>query len=293
MTRRLNVAACFLVVALLTTCIPVFAATHTIKKGDTLSSIAAKNKTTVSKLAKANGLKETSILNIGKTITIPGTATAKKQPNRATTVTRQTTTAVHTHSSSACLREGPSTNARKVAVLPIGTSLKLISRNGKWAKVALPNGVCGFVYRPLLSVGASPSPKQTAKAAPAESAACADSTLIQTALACRGTVYRRGGTSRGGFDCSGFTRYVYAKYGVALPHSSAAQASKGAAVSKSDLQPGDLVFFQTSSRGISHVGIYIGNGNFVHAASRGRGVTVDSINSSYYGPRYRGARRVG
>ena len=294
MTRRLNAAACFFtVLAFVFVSIPASASSYKIKKGDTLSSIAAKNNTTVAKLTKANGLRETSILSIGKSLTIPGKAPQK--PNRAAKVTRPTSTVVHTNASSACLRTGPSTTSRKVCVLPSGITLKMLSRNGNWAKVALPNGVCGFVYRPLLATGPGNSQKSstTAAAAPPKAETSCDSSLIQTALACRGTSYRRGGTSRGGFDCSGFTRYVYAKYGVSLPHSSAAQAGKGAAVAKSDLQPGDLVFFQTSRRGISHVGIYIGGGNVVHAASRGRGVTVDSINSSYYAPRYRGARRVG
>ena len=102
------------------------------------------------------------------------------------------------------------------------------------------------------------------------------SSLIQTALLCRGDRYTRGGTSRGGFDCSGFTRYIFAKYGIVLPHSSAAQSQMGTAVSRGELQAGDLVFFQTNRRGISHVGIYVGDNRFVHAATYGRGVTTDS-----------------
>ncbi len=293
MTRRFNAAACLIIIMLVAALVlPANAATYKIKKGDTLSSIAAKNKTTVAKLLKANGLKETSILTIDKTLTVPGSTAAKKPVNRAARATRPTNTSVHTNTNCACLRSGPSTSARKITVLPEGITLKLLSSSGKWAKVALPDGVCGFVYRPLLAAGAGQGAQAAKSTASAPKEEAAPSTLIQTALACRGTVYRRGGTSRGGFDCSGFTRYVYAKYGVSLPHSSAAQASRGVSVDKSQLQPGDLVFFQTGGRGISHVGIYIGNGNFVHAASRGRGVTVDSINSGYYSPRYRGARRV-
>ncbi len=293
MIRRFNAAAyLFIVVLLAASILRADAATYKIKKGDTLSSIAAKNKTTVAKLLKANGLKDTSILTIDKTLIIPGSPAAKKPVNRAAKATRPTNTSVHTNTNCACLRSGPSTSANKIAVLPEGITLKLLSTSGKWAKVAMPDGVCGFVYRPLLAAGAGQVAEtgKSVDAAPRQEAAA--STLIQTALACRGTAYRRGGTSRGGFDCSGFTRYVYAKYGVSLPHSSAAQASRGISINRSDLQPGDLVFFQTTGRGISHVGIYIGNGNFVHAASRGRGVTVDSINSGYYSPRYRGARRV-
>ena len=117
--------------------------------------------------------------------------------------------------------------------------------------------------------------------------------LIRTALMYRGSRYARGGTSRGGFDCSGFTRYVFAKYGIRLPHSSAAQSRIGKPVSRGSLQPGDLVFFnRTYRRGVSHVGIYVGDGKFVHASTHGRGVRVDSLNQPYYTPRYCGARRM-
>ncbi|NUQ69894.1 MAG: C40 family peptidase [Chthonomonadales bacterium] len=116
--------------------------------------------------------------------------------------------------------------------------------------------------------------------------------VVRTAYAYRGARYRYGGASRGGFDCSGFTSYVYRKQGVSLPHSAAAQSRIGKKVAKSALKAGDLVFFATTGRGVSHVGIYSGNGRFIHASSaRGR-VREDSLNSGYYSERYRGARRV-
>jgi cell wall-associated NlpC family hydrolase len=125
-----------------------------------------------------------------------------------------------------------------------------------------------------------------------ESNSSSSSTIVRTAFSYRGARYRYGGSSQSGFDCSGFTRHVYAKNGIYLPHSSSAQAQCGKRVSKNELQAGDLVFFSTTRRGISHVGIYVGNGQFVHASSsRGR-VRVDSLNEGYYRERYRGARRV-
>ncbi|MCC6444858.1 MAG: C40 family peptidase [Armatimonadetes bacterium] len=117
--------------------------------------------------------------------------------------------------------------------------------------------------------------------------------VVGTAYAYQGMPYRRGGTtSRSGFDCSGFTRYIYRKSGVNLPHSSRSQYGVGRPVSKSGLQKGDLVFFRTTRRGISHVGIYAGNGKFIHASNHSRGVTVDSLGSAYYSKRYVGAKRV-
>ena len=94
-----------------------------------------------------------------------------------------------------------------------------------------------------------------------------------------GTPYRSAGSSPSGFDCSGFTQYVYANFGGSLPHSSASQYGYGTAVSKSELEAGDLVFFSNSSR-ISHVGIYVGGGTFIHSPQAGDSVKISSFSSS-------------
>ncbi len=275
-------------IALISISFPTAAASYKIKQGDTLWEIAAKHHTTVAKIAKANRLSENSVLPLGKSITIPGTSQTR-QTNRHSIASRQMSSTAHTSANSVCLRAGGSTSSRKITTLDRGTTLKVLSRNGKWAKVALSNGVCGYVYRPLMATG--PGSITSSSVASTGDPAGSDA-LVRTALAYRGTRYSRGGTGRGGFDCSGFTRHIYAKYGVSLPHSSAAQSGIGQSVSKGELAPGDLVFFATSRRGISHVGIYIGESRFVHASNHGRGVTVDSLGSSYYSSRYRGARRV-
>jgi cell wall-associated NlpC family hydrolase len=117
-------------------------------------------------------------------------------------------------------------------------------------------------------------------------------TLVRTALAYRGTPYRFGARGQSAFDCSGFTSYLFAEEGVGLPRTAAQQFRKGVVVPKAQLQPGDLVFFKnTYKRGVSHVGIYIGNGNFVHASSGGRAVRVDSLDRAYYRRHWAGARR--
>lgn len=106
-----------------------------------------------------------------------------------------------------------------------------------------------------------------------------------------GTKYVSGGTSTNGFDCSGFTMYVFDKIGINLPHQSGSQYQMGTDVSLDEMRPGDLVFFNTSGKGISHVGIYVGDGEFAHASSS-RGVTISSLSDSYYVNRYVGAKRI-
>jgi len=115
------------------------------------------------------------------------------------------------------------------------------------------------------------------------------STLVDHALSLQGAPYVFGGTSRSGFDCSGYTQYVYKGSGISLPRTAAEQFRVGSSVSRAQLQSGDLVFFSTYASGASHVGIYIGGGRFVDASNSGVGIS--SLNSGYYASRYIGARR--
>jgi Cell wall-associated hydrolases (invasion-associated proteins) len=118
------------------------------------------------------------------------------------------------------------------------------------------------------------------------------SLIIEHALSLLGTPYIFGGTTRNGIDCSGFTRYVFAGSGIYLPRTSYEQYNMGEAVSRNDLQPGDLVFFTTYAKGASHVGIYIGGGRFVQASNPASGVKISNLSENYYCSRYLGARRV-
>jgi len=114
--------------------------------------------------------------------------------------------------------------------------------------------------------------------------------LIVIAKSKLGSPYSFGSLGPSAFDCSGYTSYVFRQMGISLPRTASSQAYGGVKVAKANLKKGDLVFFNTYG-GISHVGIYIENGNFIHASSYGSGVVVSNINDSYYAPRYVTAAR--
>lgn len=146
---------------------------------------------------------------------------------------------------------------------------------------------------------AVPAPVVQQVSAPAPVAAPPSNTgrgqsLVNVAMRYRGYPYAWGGSSPGGFDCSGFTKYVASSaLGVGLGNSTGSQVGAGVAVSPKNLEPGDLVFFvNTYQSGLSHVGIYIGGGQMIHAGSERTGVTVSNIWDSYWGPKFYAARRL-
>ncbi len=118
--------------------------------------------------------------------------------------------------------------------------------------------------------------------------------LIFTALGHLGVPYKRGGSTEAlGFDCSGFVQNLYSNtFGLVLPRSAAEQAKATEPIEPQDLRPGDLVFFNTMRRAFSHVGIYMGDGKFIHAPRSGQKVRVESMKTSYWEKRFNGARRV-
>ena len=117
--------------------------------------------------------------------------------------------------------------------------------------------------------------------------------IIQTALEFLGTPYRNGGSDPSGFDCSGFVQFVFARHGTPLPREVRTQFQEGQKINLDDVEPGDLVFFETVSRGASHVGIAVGDGRFVHAPSSRGVVRVEPYTASYWSRRFVGARRLG
>ena len=119
------------------------------------------------------------------------------------------------------------------------------------------------------------------------------SDLVVTAMGFLGVPYRRGGNTDAGFDCSGFVRAMYQRtMGLLLPRQANEQAAATQAIDKQELQPGDLVFFNTMKRAFSHVGIYVGDGKFIHSPKPGAQVRVEDMGQAYWKHRFDGARRV-
>jgi cell wall-associated NlpC family hydrolase len=145
---------------------------------------------------------------------------------------------------------------------------------------------------PTPASGSKPAASAAPPSVPEFRAAISEYEVVGTALDLRGVPYKNGGTDPGGFDCSGFTQYVFAKYGVSLPREVRDQFNTGTPVDRKALEPGDLIFFTTTEPGASHVGIAVGGDEFVHAPSTSGVVRVERFSSSYWAPRFIGGRRV-
>ena len=161
--------------------------------------------------------------------------------------------------------------------------------------------VCALVVQPAIAADASEAlPAETQAESPETTQAERVSAggrvqkVIEDALQLVGIRYRRGGSStETGFDCSGFVGYVFReRLGLALPRTSREISRAGEPVDQNELEPGDLVFFNTMRHAFSHVGIYLGDNQFVHAPRSGRAVRVEDLRDRYWAKRYNGARRI-
>ena len=191
------------------------------------------------------------------------------------------------------VRKGPSTSYDKIATLVHGTKVTVKSTSNGWSQITSEN-ITGYVSDQYLS-STKPSIGSSSDTNSSTSSTSA-SKVISYAKQLLGKPYVWGAQGPNGFDCSGFTYYVFKNAaGITLPRTSAAQSKYGMAVSKSNLKPGDLVFFDTSgpnNGGVTHCGMYIGDGQFIHAASGQGKVVINNLNSSYYVNAYVNARRV-
>jgi cell wall-associated NlpC family hydrolase len=181
------------------------------------------------------------------------------------------------------MRSGPGTDYGRVLILYQGATVELLSLDNGWYKISY-NGTVGYVSSVYITPGKAAEPGDTNVAAQAVS-------LAKTYLGVR---YVYGGSSPSGFDCSGFSQYIYRQLGYSINRTASTQFNNdGSAVSKANLQVGDLVFFRApdSSKSATHVGIYIGDNQFIHASSTGRKVMISEFNN-WYGSIFVGGRRI-
>ena len=205
------------------------------------------------------------------------------------------------------VRQEANTTSSIVTTVPVNTEVQVYSEENGWSKVKV-NNVEGYISSSLLSDNkqeTSRAQKSTRKSSSTKNktskkatnttanvpASGNGSSIVATARKYLGYKYVYGGSSPStGFDCSGFTSYVFKQHGISLNRTAAGQYSNGVAVSRSNLQPGDLVMFGKSR--INHVAIYIGGGQIIHASTPSTGVRIDSLSTGYYNNNYVGARRI-
>lgn len=185
------------------------------------------------------------------------------------------------------VRSQPNTSSSVVTKVYAGDTVELVALKDGWYSVK-----CGDVSGYIKADYVSPYTKAASSSIGSQVVALAKKYL--------GTPYVYGGASASGFDCSGFTMFIFKQFGYSLPHSATSQWNAvSTSVARSDLQPGDLVMFcdpsRSAGKACSHVGIYIGDGQFIHASSgsSGKYVRVSSLSEGYYNTYYKGARRVG
>ena len=185
------------------------------------------------------------------------------------------------------VRAGANTDSQILASIDTGTVVTVNGFVDGWYDVTCKYGTEGYIRSDFLDLTTS-------------SATSSGSGIVATAKQYLGTRYVYGGAAPGGFDCSGFTMYVYKQYGYSLPHTASGQWQSGLGTrvySIGSLQPGDLVFFNDPSRNAgkacSHAGIYVGGGQFIHASSsRSRGVIISDLTSGYYNTYFVGGIHV-
>lgn len=220
-------------------------------------------------------------LVVGTITLLPGTAAFAATTSPAITAIEAQATV---NASSLNMRSGPSTSYSVMHVLWKGNIVKVIGESSGWYQIRLSDGRVGWASGQYLILNSQANTRQQKVDA-----------VIAYAKSFIGTPYVYGGDSPsdGGFDCSGFTKYVFGNYGYSLKRISKDQALNGTYVSRAYLQPGDLIFYSFEGNGvISHVGIYLGNGKMIHSPKTGDTVKITDVATSYWRGRYVTARRI-
>ena len=236
----------------------------------------------------------------------------QEQPAEEVVAQQTSTKTKYVNSTTVNVRKEANTSSTIVTTVALNTEVQVYSEESGWSKVMV-NNVEGYISSSLLSdnkqetsrgqttsrrtssttntATTNATTKTTAQATTSVPTSSNGSSIVATAKKYLGYKYVYGGSSPStGFDCSGFTSYIFKQYGISLNRTAAGQYSNGVAVSRANLQPGDLVMFGKS--GINHVAIYIGGGQIIHSSTPSTGVRIDSLSTGYYNNNYVGARRV-
>ena len=233
--------------------------------------------------------------------------TEPEEETPATTTEKQTG---YISASSVNVRASASTSANVVTTLTRNTAVTIEGQENGWTRITTSTGISGYVSSEYISAEQVQStnrsdsertqkivdlPNTTVDVTESEdinTVVSKGEEVVNYAKTLLGKAYVYGGVGPNSFDCSGFTQYVYSKFGVNLSHSASAQANIGTTVSKANLQLGDMVFFLQGGSSIGHVGIFVGNNSFIHAANPQKGVVITSLADGYYTTNYKTAKRV-
>ena len=249
------------------------ARTYAVRAGDTIYTVAKKFGVSVADLKSANKLTSTT-LKKGRSLVIPSKPLAPSADPVVYGISKQDGLMVKSDDGF-------------VASLAKDARFVVLAREGDRFSVKLADGKTGWVDADSVTLDDRRTPT------PISDTYGIKQGLIARALSFRGARYVHGGSSPSGFDCSGFVKYLYSKMGIKLPHDTRALYKFGRPVPKADLQAGDILFFvNTYRRGLSHVGLYVGDGKFIHASTRRTGVKVSNLNEAYYQNHYLGAKRI-
>lgn len=193
------------------------------------------------------------------------------------------------------MRSRPNTSSSILGTYYSGTKMTVIGINNGWYKVQY-NGKTGYMRSDLMTIVGNTTSSGSTGSSGSSTNSDLRQRIVDFALQYEGYRYVYGGESlsEGGFDCSGLVYYVYkTNFGLSMHRSSSTQyANDGRKISKSELQPGDLVFFSDNGSRVTHVGIYIGNNKFIHASTPSTGVIISDLSNSYYQRTYWGAKNV-
>lgn len=181
------------------------------------------------------------------------------------------------------VRSQPNMTAQIVAQYPYGTSVSVTGSSDVWYQIRFNSGYA-YVHSDYVKFAAQATPYQQTMG----------QQVVEKAKQYIGIPYLYGGTTPAGFDCSGFVQYVYAQFGVRLNRTAADQSYNGYAVSQDALMPGDILCFANAGGTgyIGHVGIYVGDGMFIHSPRTGYTICIESLNTTNYGNRIAAARRI-